>query len=1748
MNWLKKVLAASFALAMTVTTMPKAVIAEEAPSTGVTITENTDYPDSDAEYQVTFRYAAPEGTQSVSLIGGFTFYTADQEAAYAAGEAITYTTPYEYKKGMFPTGYAVSEYNYAPFPMEKNADGIYEITMPLPGFEYFYDFQVTDAEGKVSTVKDPTNLPFVNNGKDAGHSLLWVGDGEHCVEGQEYVYPRTDGKTGEVTYIDYEDVNGNTQTIGVYTPYGYDASKTYKTMYICHGGGGNEVEWFHIGAAANIFDNLIAEGEVEPTVVVSMNNTVYNFERGPSVQNIIEKIIPLVESRFSVSKDAKDRAIGGLSSGASVTCQALLYNVDEFNYYGIWSPSRTLDFVNNTLTDEMKEGFLKPANIYVSVGIFDSAVRRNVNMQIDDVLNEVGANHEFFWKNGAHDWGVWRNQLSQFAKDYLWEDVEMPVPGVVIEENTDYPESDAPYQVTFTYKTDRDVASVGLVGNWSFYTEDQVATLQGGTDIDYYTPYEYKEGMFNTGYTVAVKGGGYAPIEMKKLGSGYFTVTVPLPGFEYFYGYAENGDLGAIKKDPTNMPFANDGSDSGWSLIWVGDKDNCLEGQEYIYPRNYKKGTVEFKEYTAVDGTTQPYGIYLPYDYDPANTYKVLYLSHGGGGNEVEWMFIGAAANIFDNLIAEGELESSVIVTMDNTYFGWDPEKMNDNSVNCLIPAVEAEYSVARDKAGRAFAGLSMGGYTTVSELVKASDTFQYYGIFSPNFRAVDALKGATEEQLAALKDNYYYQACGSVDNGMGNQDRYGTVAFVDETLKQYSDNVVTEWKNGAHDWGIWRASLTTFAKDYLWKDTVVTPGVVIEENTDYPDSDASYQVTFTYKASSTDVKSVSLVGNWTFYTEDQVDILIGGTDIDYTLPYDYKEGMFNTGYAVGVKGAGYAPIEMENLGYGYFRVTLPLPGNEYFYGFAEDGNLGAIKKDPTNMPFANDGSDSGWSLIWVGNGEDCLEGQEYIYARDDEQVGTIAFETYTAVDGTEQPYGIYLPYGYDEANEYPVLYLSHGGGGNEVEWMFIGSAKNIFDNLIAAGEVDPTIVVTMDNTYFGWDMEKISDNMRNYLIPAIEGKYSTKKDKDGRAFAGLSQGGYTTTSELVKSPDLYRYFGIFSSNYRAKDLILEQATEEELLALKDNIYYQSCGWVDNGNGSQDRRGTIAYIEETLKKYSDNYHFDWKKGAHDWAVWRAQLTTLAKDYLWKGTPEAGVVIEENTDFPEVETDYQATFTFVADEDYEKVELIGNFQFYDEEGIKAYELGGTPVCHAPTEYKPGMINTGYDVATMTNMPIEMKKADNVYTITLPLPATEYCYAFQAVKADGTTEKILDPTNLPYTINGSNCRWSLIYVGSADDCLPGQEYIYPRTDEKTGTWEYVEYTTNWDAQDVLYVYLPYGYDETKEYKTLYLNGSEYEWPFIGAANNIFDNLIAEGLLEPTVIVTTNLVSAYRVDASQGIPIAGENTVKAIIPYVEEHYSVSKNPLDRAIAGLSINGVSVHYMAGTYPEEFGYFASFSGGSAGVEFDAAVLNSKVIYESAGVVDYCAELTAGALEDFDNAGVRYVYEVLPGAHDWGIWRQSLTIFARDFLWKGYTGFKDAEGNKVLHPAMEDGDIFWYENGKKQGVYGDPLNIWDTQYDKLERGREIYDPVSDAWYWLDACYDGAVARDKEVWMPYVFQGVEDPEGKWVRYDKYGAMIKGWYANDNGVYYYDLLIGAMLKGTHEINGKIYTFDELTGIRK
>ena len=394
-----------------------------------------------------------------------------------------------------------------------------------------------------------------------------------------------------------------------------------------------------------------------------------------------------------------------------------------------------------------------------------------------------------------------------------------------------------------------------------------------------------------------------------------------------------------------------------------------------------------------------------------------------------------------------------------------------------------------------------------------------------------------------------------------------------------------------------------------------VKEGTVVANNTAFPDHDAHYQVTFTYKASSSSVSKVSLVGNFTFYKEADAQKVMNGEVVKTYLPTEYEDGMFQTGY--GVPEKGYVPIEMTDIGNDYYQITLPLPGTLYFYGFVEDDDLNHIIKDKTNMPVKNGDSDCGWSYIYVGNSKDCLEGQEYIYPRADEKKGSLSFVEYTAVDGSKQPLGIYLPQGYNKNETYKTLYLSHGGGGNEVEWMYIGSAVNIMDNLIAEGLVEKTILVTMDNTYLGnFDMEKVNKNLIENVIPYVEANYSVSKKAEDRAMAGLSNGAWATVNEMVVAQDSFGYYGIFSPNYRAK-VVLDDATKEQLANFKNaKLYYECSGTVDDGMGRQDRYGTVNGVRQILEDNGANVKFEWKHGAHDWGVWRACLTTFVKDYLW----------------------------------------------------------------------------------------------------------------------------------------------------------------------------------------------------------------------------------------------------------------------------------------------------------------------------------------------------------------------------------------------------------------------------------------------------------------------------------------------------------------------------------------------------
>lgn len=142
-----------------------------------------------------------------------------------------------------------------------------------------------------------------------------------------------------------------------------------------------------------------------------------------------------------------------------------------------------------------------------------------------------------------------------------------------------------------------------------------------------------------------------------------------------------------------------------------------------------------------------------------------------------------------------------------------------------------------------------------------------------------------------------------------------------------------------------------------------------------------------------------------------------------------------------------------------------------------------------------------------------------------------------------------------------------------------------------------------------------------------------------------------------------------------------------------------------------------------------------------------------------------------------------------------------------------------------------------------------------------------------------------------------------------------------------------------------------------------------------------------------------------------------------------------------------------------------------------------------------------------------------------------VTTATVNFNGKDYTA-KFGEKNGWVE---ENGKKYWYEKGVKQGTTG--------------RGKEIYDPDSDAWYWLDAVQGGAMTVNKDVYQESAAgQWADKPDGtgKWVRYDENGHMVKGWQTTDKGTYYFDLITGAMAKGAGDIDGVPCAFDKYTGV--
>ncbi len=296
------------------------------------------------------------------------------------------------------------------------------------------------------------------------------------------------------------------------------------------------------------------------------------------------------------------------------------------------------------------------------------------------------------------------------------------------------------------------------------------------------------------------------------------------------------------------------------------------------------------------------------------------------------------------------------------------------------------------------------------------------------------------------------------------------------------------------------------------------------------------------------------------------------------------------------------------------WSVTLPLPSPEiYTYNFYVDG---VSVNDPQNVMVQRDGSRYLSMLL--------VDGERTENYRTAEKRGTVSHPWYDSeILGMNRRMTVYTPYGYeaDSKTKYPVLYLLHGGGGDEEAWISMGRAAEILDNLIAKGLAVPMIVVMPNGNpnqqaaqTFGLPVTDVDwrapENRNLYvkslveeIIPYIEKNYRVVAKKSHRAISGLSMGGGHTLSATSLYPDTFDYICPLSIGSQKSDELNQSLQGIKKAGYK--LYWFGCGNTDFLFDSANE------FESALTENGLEHTYFVTDGGHTWANWRNYLNTFA---------------------------------------------------------------------------------------------------------------------------------------------------------------------------------------------------------------------------------------------------------------------------------------------------------------------------------------------------------------------------------------------------------------------------------------------------------------------------------------------------------------------------------------------------------
>ena len=620
----------------------------------------------------------------------------------------------------------------------------------------------------------------------------------YSAEAQEIIKPASPGfdelhegiSHGRIDTIVYHSTTVSTHRKAlIYTPPGFTKKKKYPVLYLLHGIGGDEKEWFNGGSPQIILDNLSAEGKIEPMIVVMPNGRAMKDDRAIGnimapdkveafanfEKDLLNDLIPFIEKSYPVLTDRENRAIAGLSMGGGQSLNFGLGNLDKFAWIGGFSSAP------NTKAPEVLVPNPAVANekiklLYISCGASDGLI--GFSYRLHNYLNKNNVPHIYFIEPGVHDFKVWKNGLFMFSQ-LLFKPVDKssfskyPVAGAPAQTNVRsaiYPQIFADQKVLFKMKApDAKKVQVDLGRKY-----DMVKDSSGIWSV---TKDSISEGFHY--YSIIIDG-----------------IAVADPSSQTFYG------MGRMASG-IEIPFFGGG---------------------YYALRDVPHGDIRLKKYfSKVTNSWRQLYIYTPpgYDANLKDNYPVLYILHGGGEDESGWGSQGKTDLIMDNLIAAKKAQPMLVVMPDANMGGpaFDESglKKFESGINItIIPFVENNYRVIADAKHRAMAGLSMGGIHTLYTGIKHTDQFSYLGVFSSGW-IVPNQNEIANNQYEFLKNNsstinsnlqQLWIAMGGKED-IAYKNCQMMLSKFDEMKIKYT---YSEYPGG-HSWPVWRNNLFNFAQ-----------------------------------------------------------------------------------------------------------------------------------------------------------------------------------------------------------------------------------------------------------------------------------------------------------------------------------------------------------------------------------------------------------------------------------------------------------------------------------------------------------------------------------------------------------------------------------------------------------------------------------------------------------------------------------------------------------------------------------------------------------------------------------------------------------------------------------------------------------------------------------------------------------------------------------------------------------------------